>query len=147
VGWIAGKKEYLDTIIKVKSNVDSGMFMPVQRAAIEAFNNTDEWHRLQNAEYTRRREKAWELLDLLDCSYSKDQVGMFIWAKAHASVPDVEEFVEMILQKAHVFLTPGFIFGKKGKRYLRISLCSSRETLDAALERIKKQIGIKTAKV
>src|SRR5690349_31985 len=81
VGWIAGKKEYIDTILKVKSNVDSGMFLPIQHAAVEALKNLSSWHTKRNEEYKRRREKVWELLDLIKCDYSIHQVGMFVWAK------------------------------------------------------------------
>jgi aspartate/methionine/tyrosine aminotransferase len=138
VGWITGAKDYIDTVMKVKSNVDSGMFLPVQHAAVEAMKNPTEWHAAQNEEYKKRRVMGWELLDTLRCTYSKDQAGMFLWAKVPDSVKDVEEYVENILQKALVFITPGFIFGKNGERYVRVSLCSDVKTLEQAVERIKK---------
>ncbi len=138
VGWVAGNKDYIDTILKVKTNVDSGMFLPVQHAAVEAFNNTPEWHEQQNAEYAKRRDKAWELLDALGCKYDKHQVGMFIWARVPESIKSVEEYVDLFLQKANVFITPGFIFGDNGNRHIRVSLCSSIPAIGEALERIRK---------
>jgi LL-diaminopimelate aminotransferase len=147
VGWIAGKKDYLDTILKVKSNVDSGMFLPIQHAAIEALKNPAAWHTKRNDEYKRRREKVWELLDALQCNYAVQQVGMFVWAKIphsavllrrKAATPGSEQFAERILREASVFVTPGFIFGKNGDDYIRVSLCSPVAILEEALERIKK---------
>ena len=137
MGWIAGKKDYIDTILKVKSNVDSGMFLPIQKASIEALNNSSLWHNKRNEEYKHRREKVWELLDILKCDYSIHQVGMFVWAKIKSQKNSSEEFVEKILQEANVFITPGFIFGKNGEGYVRISLCSDVKTIDEAIKRIK----------
>ncbi len=138
VGWVAGGKEYIDTILKVKSNVDSGMFLPVQHAAAESFNNTVEWHHRQNSEYEKRREKAWELLDALNCQYDKHQVGLFIWARVPDAIESVESYIDLFLQKATVFITPGFIFGQNGNRYIRVSLCSTVQAIEEALARIKK---------
>lgn len=143
VGWIAGKKEYMDTILKVKSNVDSGMFLPIQRAAAEALNNTTSWHSKRNEEYKRRREKVWELLDTINCDYSIQQVGMFVWAKLKDNKLSSEAYVEKILQKANVFITPGFIFGKNGEGYVRVSLCSEVHTIEEAIQRIKRSNVIK----
>jgi aspartate/methionine/tyrosine aminotransferase len=137
VGWIAGKKEYIDTILKVKSNVDSGMFLPVQKAAVEALKNPTSWHSKRNEEYKKRREKAWELLDLVGCDYSIDQVGMFVWAKIKAPKINSEVFAERILRDSHVFITPGFIFGKNGEGYVRVSLCSEVAVLQEAIARIR----------
>ena len=158
VGWIAGKKEYMDTILKVKSNVDSGMFLPIQKAAVEALSNPASWHTNRNEEYKKRREKVWELLELLKCDYSIKQVGMFVWAKIHTPLSsrrgagpartnrfgtgggeaNSEAFVENILQKANVFITPGSIFGKNGEGYVRVSLCSDVNTIEEAIKRIKQ---------
>lgn len=137
VGWIAGKKEYIDTVLKVKSNVDSGMFLPVQHGAIEAFNNSWDWHYRQNEEYKKRKEKVLRLLDLLKCRYKKNQAGLFVWAKIPQAEKSVEQFVEYILQRAGVFITPGFIFGKNGDRYVRVSLCSPVNKIEEAIYRIK----------
>ena len=138
IGWIAGKKEYIDTILKVKSNVDSGMFLPIQKASVEALNNSSLWHNKRNEEYKRRREKVWELLNILKCDYSIHQVGMFVWAKINDKKTNSENFIEKILQKANVFITPGFIFGKNGEGYVRVSLCSEVKTIEEAIKRIKE---------
>jgi aspartate/methionine/tyrosine aminotransferase len=138
MGWIAGKKEYIDTILKVKSNVDSGMFLPVQKASVEALSNSSLWHNKRNEEYKRRREKVWELLDILKCDYSIHQVGMFVWAKIKNVKTSSEDFVEKILQEANVFITPGFIFGKNGEGYVRVSLCSEVKTIEEAIQRVRR---------
>ncbi len=136
VGWVSGKKEYIDTILKVKSNVDSGMFLPVQHGAIEALNNSVEWHKNRNEEYSLRRKKVWHLLDILNCKYDSNQVGLFVWAKLPDEEKNPEEFVESILQSAKVFITPGFIFGKMGARHVRVSLCNSESKIQEAAQRI-----------
>ncbi len=138
VGWLSGDKAYIDTILKVKSNVDSGMFLPVQLAAAEALNNTEEWHTQQNKIYKGRRKKVWEIMETLQCTFDKEQVGLFVWGKAPAAVQQVEALIEKILHEAHVFITPGFIFGKNGERYVRISLCNDEQVLQEALHRIRK---------
>lgn len=138
VGWIAGKKEYIDTILKVKSNVDSGMFLPIQKASVEALNNLPSWHSKRNEKYKRRREKVWELLDVIGCDYTIDQIGMFVWAKIKNGKTNSENFVEKILQRANVFITPGFIFGKNGEGYVRVSLCSEVSVIQDAITRIKQ---------
>jgi len=136
VGWIAGAQEYLQEIIKIKSNVDSGMFRGIQDAAVRALQASPEWHQTRNQEYTRRRDIVFSLMDQLGCAYSKEQEGLFVWAKLPNTELSAENFVDSILHKCHVFLTPGFIFGAKGKRYIRASLCNSRSTLEDALSRI-----------
>ncbi len=138
VGWIAGKKEYIDTILKVKTNIDSGMFLPVQKAAAAAMNNPPSWHVKRNEEYKRRREKVWELLEVLGCDYDIHQAGMFVWAKIKKGKISSEDFVENILQKANVFITPGSIFGKNGEGYVRVSLCSEVTTIEESIKRIKQ---------
>lgn len=138
VGLVCGKREYIDNILKVKSNMDSGMFLPLQEAAVQAFKNSAEWHNAQNKEYACRRDYAYELLDILQCTYSKNQVGMFIWAKVPDSIENVESFVDNILYKAKVFITPGFIFGSRGERYIRISLCSGVEVFKEVIKRIRE---------
>ena len=137
VGLVVGKSDYIHAILKVKSNVDSGMYLPLQEAAVAAFNNSDDWHAARNDVYASRRQYAWDIMDALGCTYTKDQVGMFIWAKIPDQYNEVEELTEKILQEANVFITPGFIFGNKGKRYVRISLCSPVKDLKEALDRIK----------
>jgi LL-diaminopimelate aminotransferase len=137
VGWISGEKDYIDTILKVKSNVDSGMFLGLQQAAIKALDNTAEWHREQNEIYKRRRLLAEKIVEALQCSFNPRQTGMFIWARVPDSLKSVEKLVDSLLYEQHIFLTPGFIFGQKGERYIRISLCTQEALLEKALERIK----------
>ncbi|MFC6999818.1 pyridoxal phosphate-dependent aminotransferase [Rufibacter roseus] len=140
VGMILGHKEYLQCVLRVKSNLDSGMFLPVQQAAIQALQNFDGWHAERNAVYAQRREKVYELLDLLQCSYEQNTVGLFVWGKVPEAITDVEAFLDEILYEAGVFLTPGKIFGTQGERYLRISLCSAEAQLEEAIKRIKSHV-------
>ncbi len=135
IGWVSGAKEYIDSILKVKSNVDSGMFLPIQEAAVVALQNPKAWHDARNAIYKRRREIVYQILNLLKCTYRKDQQGMFIWAKIPDKVASVEKLVDYVLNHYHVFLTPGFIFGQKGNRFLRISLCTPEERLQEVVRR------------
>jgi LL-diaminopimelate aminotransferase len=138
LGWVAGKKELVDAVLKVKSNMDSGMFLGIQHAAVEALKNGKEWFTRLNAMYAERKAVGEKLLDVLGCSYSKDQSGLFIWAKAPSSIVDVEKWIDEILYGTKVFITPGFIFGDAGQRYIRISLCCTVEMLNEALKRITK---------
>ena len=142
VGWISTNAQFIQWILKVKSNVDSGMFRPLQLAAAEALHNTDEWHATYNREvYAHRRAVAEEIMTTLGCTFDPTQVGMFLWGRIPDSYSDVEELTERILHEARVFITPGFIFGSNGKRYIRISLCAKEEKLQEALERIKRLKG------
>lgn len=138
VGWVAGRKEYIDAVLKVKSNMDSGMFLGLQHAASVALNKDANWFSQLNNIYKRRKVKALEILDTLGCSYSPNQAGLFIWAKAPDEIKDITLWIDQILHSTHVFITPGFIFGEGGKRYIRISLCAKEEMLEEALHRIKK---------
>jgi len=137
VGMFLGSAELVDAVIRVKSNVDSGMFLPVQKAAIEALKVDRAWHQKRNETYAERRKLIWELFDLLQFEYTRDQVGLFVWAKVPDEIPEVSEFLDRLLDEAHVFLTPGMIFGSNGNRYARASLCSPVETLRIAVERVK----------
>ena len=138
VGMIAANPTFIQWILKVKSNIDSGMFRPLQLAAAEALHNEDAWHEAMNIElYGKRRAVAEKIMDILGCTYDKNQVGMFVWGKIPADLNDVEELTEKILHEARVFITPGFIFGSNGARYIRISLCATEQKLAEALERIK----------
>lgn len=137
IGMIVGAKDYIDTILKVKSNVDSGMYLPVQAAAVAALSNSDEWHEQRNDEYRKRRTLAYAIMDALACTYSKEQIGMFLWAKIPDTYKHVEDLTEKLLLEADVFITPGFIFGSNGERYIRISLCSPENDLKSALTRIQ----------
>lgn len=140
VGMILGAKDYIDTIIKVKSNMDSGMFKGIQHAAIEALNLNSAYHNEINAIYLQRRAIVYQIFDQLKCTYTNDQEGMFVWAKLPDDVDDVEAFVEQLLNKTFVFITPGFIFGSNGQRYLRISLCADISILQEALSRINDKL-------
>ena len=142
VGAVVGGAEYIDMIMRFKSNMDSGKFRPIQLAACLALAQDQDWFDGLNQEYARRREKAWAILDLLDCSYDKDSAGMFVWARLKNNM-DVEVWIDEILYEAEVFITPGFIFGKNGEEYIRISLCSDLETFDHALNRIKAFVNSK----
>lgn len=138
VGMLASNAQFVNWILKVKSNIDSGTFRGIQLAAAKAVNNTDEWHRQYNIEnYRRRRVIAEEIMTVLGCEYRKEQVGMFLWGKIPAGYSNCEELTERVLHEARVFITPGFIFGSNGERYVRISLCAKEDRLQEALCRIK----------
>jgi aspartate/methionine/tyrosine aminotransferase len=145
LGWVAGKKEYIDAVLKVKSNMDSGMFLGVQHAATEALKNGAAWFTALNKVYADRKEVAKKILDVLGCSYSAKQSGLFVWAKAPADIADVEKWIDEILYGTKVFITPGFIFGEAGRRYIRISLCCTVEALNEALKRIETYLEIHSA--
>ncbi len=138
IGWVAGRKEYVEAVLRVKSNMDSGMFLGLQHAAVEALKSDRHWVEELNTVYQGRRVVARQLLDELGCSYSKKQSGLFVWAKAPQQVEDVEKWIDEILYGTHVFITPGFIFGEAGRLYVRISLCASVEKMGEALVRIQK---------
>lgn len=136
VAMLASNAEFVSWILKVKSNIDSGMSRPVQLAAAKALEADNEWYAENNARYAVRREVGWQILDALHCSYDKKQVGMFLWGKIPDNYETVEELTERVLLEGHVFITPGFIFGTNGSRYVRISLCADVTMLKNALERI-----------
>jgi aspartate/methionine/tyrosine aminotransferase len=138
IGMVAGQPDYIKTILKVKSNMDSGMFLGMQMAAVEAINNKESWYETVNIVYARRRKIVEEIMELLNCLYDKSQVGLFVWGRIPDSVPDCESYVENILHQALVFITPGFIFGENGQRYIRISLCANEHRLTEAKERLIK---------
>jgi aspartate/methionine/tyrosine aminotransferase len=144
IGWVAGNKVYVDAVLRVKSNMDSGMFLGLQQAAVEALKNDATWFNELNAVYKKRRDAATKILTELGCTYSKNQSGLFIWAKAPEKVKDVEKWIDEILYGTKVFITPGFIFGDAGKRYIRISLCAPEEKLTEAFLRIQKFITHKS---
>lgn len=137
VGMLCGAKERIDEIIRFKSNMDSGMFLPVQLAAAKALSLGKEWYTSVNAIYKQRREKVYQLLDLLHCTYSKNQAGMFMWASIPVNYKDGYALSDDVLYKANVFITPGGIFGSAGNKYIRISLCGSVEKFQEAIERIQ----------
>jgi LL-diaminopimelate aminotransferase len=137
VGMLCGAKDRIDEVLRFKSNMDSGMFLPVQLAAAKGLTLDEQWHDDLNTMYAKRREKVYQLLDLLQCTYSKTQAGMFVWAKINNSESNGFNVSDTLLQKAKVFITPGGIFGSAGDKYIRVSLCSSTEKLDEAIQRVK----------
>ena len=139
VGMCVGNRQFIQWILKIKSNIDSGTFRGIQLAAAEAYNNDDAWHRQANVEtYRRRRHLAEAIMQELGCEYDKGQAGMFLWGKIPARYANAEELTEKVLHDARVFITPGFIFGSNGERYIRISLCAKDERMEEALRRIKE---------
>lgn len=136
VGMVAGHSDYLNAILKVKSNMDSGMFKPLQLAAVEALNNPCSWYLQLNASYEARRRLAFEIMDVLKCKYDTSQTGMFVWARIPGQYECASELSDLLLREAGVFITPGMIFGSNGKKYLRISLCSSTALLKESKRRI-----------
>ena len=138
VGMIATNAQFIQWILRVKSNIDSGTFRPLQLAAATALENSDEWHTAANVDvYARRRHIAEEIMRALGCTFDPSQVGMFLWGRIPDCYADVEVLTERILHEARVFLTPGFIFGSNGQRYVRLSLCASEARMAEALQRIQ----------
>ena len=138
VGLLATNAQFVKWILKVKSNIDSGTFRPLQLAAAKAYENAPEWHRQANFEvYHSRRKIAEKIMEAIGCNYNPKQVSMFLWGRIPDSYANSEELTEKVLNEAHVFITPGFIFGTNGQRYVRISLCAKEPLLNQALERIQ----------
>ena len=141
VGMLATNSQFVQWILKVKSNIDSGTFRPLQLAAAQAYQNSADWHRQANISlYRERRNIAEQIMTTLGCTFNPKQVGMFLWGRIPDSYQDCEQLTERVLNEAHVFITPGFIFGSNGQRYVRISLCAKKEKMQAALERIQTTI-------
>lgn len=139
VAMMAGGSQHISWMFKIQSNIENGMFRGIQLAAAEALTgNDDEWHRINNIDnYRRRRALAEEIMTTLGCTFDPTQVGMFLWGKVPESYNNVEDLTERVLHEARVFITPGFIFGRNGERYIRISLCAKDEKIAEALNRIK----------
>ncbi len=137
IGMLCGSKERIDQVMRFKSNMDSGMFLPLQLAAAKALTLEKDWHDSINAVYRARREKVFELLDLLECTYSKDQAGMFVWAAIPPGYKDGYALSDRILYDSNVFITPGGIFGSAGDKYIRASLCCTEKNIEEAIKRIK----------
>ena len=138
VGMCATNPTFIQWILKIKSNIDSGTFRGIQLAAAEAYNNSDEWHRQTNINtYRQRRKLAEQIMQQLGCTFDENQVGMFLWGRIPDKYANAEELTEKVLHEARVFITPGFIFGSNGERYIRISLCAKDMKIKEALERIK----------
>lgn len=137
IGSILGKAAYLAPALKFKSNMDSGMFLPLQEAAVEALKADQSWFDQQNSIYKSRQQKVFKLLDLLNCRYDPQQTGMFVWAKIPSEFKDGYALSDKILDENAVFITPGGIFGSQGNEYIRISLCAKEEVFQTAIDRIK----------
>jgi LL-diaminopimelate aminotransferase len=136
VGILSGAKERIDEVLRFKSNMDSGMFLPLQLAAAKALSLGKDWYDGVNAIYRQRRTKVFELLQILGCVFSREQVGMFVWAKIPAGYTDGFGLSDRVLKEAAVFITPGGIFGSEGEGYIRVSLCSTEEKLQESIERV-----------
>jgi aspartate/methionine/tyrosine aminotransferase len=134
VGMVLGNATLIDAILKVKSNMDSGMFYGIQRGAIAALKLGKEWFENQNKIYTKRRNLIFELAEKMNCTFDKNAVGMFVWAKLPAEIQS-EQFIDNLLYEKHIFLTPGTIFGSNGEGYIRFSLCVKEENIVAAIKR------------
>jgi len=137
VGMLCGAKERIEEVLRFKSNMDSGMFLPVQLAAAKALTLGKEWHDEINKIYNERREKVFELLKLLGCKFSTKQAGMFVWAKIPSKYKNGFELSDEVLYNSNVFITPGEIFGNAGEKYIRVSLCAPVEKFEEAVRRIK----------
>ena len=140
VGALCGAKERIEEVLRFKSNMDSGMFLPIQLAAVKALGLGREWHDELNNIYRERRTKDFELLDLLKCRYNPEQVGLFVWAAVPKQYKNGYALSDEVLRESNVFITPGGIFGSAGERYIRISLCGSLERFDEAIQRIRTKM-------
>ncbi|HMQ45349.1 MAG TPA: aminotransferase class I/II-fold pyridoxal phosphate-dependent enzyme, partial [Mariniflexile sp.] len=136
VGMVVGDSVHINNILKVKSNMDSGMFYGIQKGAVEALKCSKMWFVTLNNVYKQRRDFVWKLADALNCTYDKNATGLFVWAKLPPNVKS-EAFIDTILKNNHIFITPGTIFGSKGEGYIRFSLCASTEVLEEAAARVK----------
>ncbi len=142
MGVLVGNAEYVSHVLRFKSNMDSGMFLPLQMAAVKALENPISWYKSLNEIYRKRQQKVFEIMDLLNCQYDKNQTGMFVWAKISSEYANSYDLSDEILQKAGVFITPGGIFGSAGNNYIRISLCAEIGLFEEATIRIRKSLGI-----
>ena len=137
IGMLCGAKERIEEVLRFKSNMDSGMFLPLQLAAAKALTLGKDWHEQVNTVYGERRDKVYELLNLLGCKFSKEQGGLFVWARTPARYNDGYALSDDVLYKSDVFITPGGIFGSAGEKYVRVSLCATVEKISEAISRIK----------
>lgn len=141
IGMLVAHEDRVNEILRFKSNMDSGMFLPVQLAAAKALSLEPAWYDELNDIYRKRREAVFRIMDLLECNYESSQVGLFVWAKIPAKYQDGYQLSDRVLYEANVFITPGGIFGDAGNDYIRISLCASEDTFNKAFERIKSNLG------
>ena len=135
VGMLVGNYDFISAVLRVKSNMDSGMFYGIQKGAIEALKCTNMWFQSLNSVYHQRRELIWELADSLNCTYDKDATGLFVWAKLPPHIKS-EEFTDLVLKEHSIFITPGTVFGSNGEGYVRFSLCASQEVIKEAIARV-----------
>ena len=138
IGMAASNKEFISYVLRVKSNMDSGMFRPLQEAAAKALDCDPSWYEQVNKVYAQRRSLVFELMDILGCSYDAKQVGLFVWGRIPSKYARGQELSDLLLEKADVFITPGFIFGSMGEQYIRISLCTTLERLSESISRVKQ---------
>ena len=137
LGFAVGKSDFILNVLKVKSNIDSGMFYPLQMGAISALSQSKDWFLDLNDEYSKRRDLVWKLADKLNCRYSKTSSGMFVWAKIN-STKNSKEYIDDLLYEKGIFIAPGSIFGSNGEGYVRFSLCNSESNIKKAIERVRK---------
>jgi len=142
VGMLVGAKQRIDEVLRFKTNMDSGMFLPLQLAAAKALEFGKDWHDEVNIIYNKRRKKIFELLKILDCSFDENQAGLFVWASVPSSFKDGYELSDKVLRDSNVFITPGGIFGSEGDKYVRISLCTSEDKIEEAINRIKIKVNV-----
>lgn len=135
VGMLVGNYDLVSAVLKVKSNMDSGMFYGIQKGAIEALKCSDMWFVSLNSVYEQRRELIWKLAEGLNCTFEKDTTGMFVWAKLPPHLKS-EEFTDLVLKEHSIFITPGTVFGSNGEGYVRFSLCASEEIIKEAIARV-----------
>lgn len=138
MGMIASNPQFINWILKVKSNIDSGQFKPMMKAAIQALNADDSWYEAVNKEYRERRKIAESIMEALGCHFDPSQRGLFLWGRIPDSYTDAAQLADEVLYDARVFIVPGFIFGSNGNRYVRLSLCATQDKLNEALRRIKE---------
>jgi LL-diaminopimelate aminotransferase len=136
VGMVLGKENFINEILKVKSNMDSGMFYGIQKGAIEALHLSDDWIKNQNKEYEERRDLVFKIADALGCTYNKNSTGLFVWAKIPKGKTS-EEVTDAVLYDKDIFITPGTVFGSQGEGYIRFSLCVSKEIIKEAIRRFE----------
>ena len=137
VGMVVGNSKFINAVLKVKSNMDSGMFYGIQKGAIEALKLDKSWFEEQNQIYKNRRDLVFQLADILQCTYDKNSVGLFVWAKLPAGIADAEAYVNQLLYEKNLFITPGTIFGTNGEGYIRFSLCIDEEKIKEVLRRVQ----------
>jgi aspartate/methionine/tyrosine aminotransferase len=140
IGMLCAAKERIEEVVRFKSNMDSGMFLPLQLAAAKALELDQEWYDSVNATYRKRRTKVFELLTLLNCSFNENQAGLFVWAKIPSNYKSGYQLSDKVLIDSNVFITPGGIFGDAGNEYIRVSLCATEEKISDAIERIKNNL-------